>query len=364
MSVVTCKCPNCDGGLIFSPKKQLFICEYCQSEFTREQVDALDPALKAHAEQTTAPDAAAPGVAQPGVDAAAGEEFAANAYSCPSCGAEVFTDPTTAASFCFYCHNPVILSGRLDGALRPDAVIPFTVQKDEVEKKFLDWCKSKWFIRGDFHGSVQMEKLTGVYFPFWMTDSTCDCRLDAQGNQIRVWRVGDIEHTETSVFRIVRHADVSFDEFTLAAIDREDVKLANGVYPFDFSKAVDFSMAYLSGFQAEKRGLEAAQLKPEMEKDVKGFAEQIVEGTIGGYTGTVIQNRSTAVTNQNWKYLLLPVWAMTCQHGGKTYYYAVNGQTGKVCGRVPLSYGRLVAFAAGVAAASFVVLNLFWGLIG
>ena len=152
MATITYKCPNCDGGLLFDPSTQKYHCEYCQSSFSQEELDALAPAAasdtavpagmaaegalggeaaggSAGAAPQTAeafsgeaarePEAASDGYAQ---DAA--YQGDAMLYTCPSCGAEIVTDATTAATFCYYCHNPVVLSGRLTGTYQPDLRSP------------------------------------------------------------------------------------------------------------------------------------------------------------------------------------------------------------------------------------------------
>ena len=40
MALVSYKCPNCGGSVVFDPKKQKFCCEFCMSEFTKEEMEA------------------------------------------------------------------------------------------------------------------------------------------------------------------------------------------------------------------------------------------------------------------------------------------------------------------------------------
>ena len=116
-------------------------------------------------------------------------------YHCPSCGAEIVTDATTAATQCFYCHNPVVLSGRLSGEFRPEYVIPFAIPKEEAEKRFLHWARSKRFVPRDFFHKSRIQKLSGVYFPYWMVDCKLDGAMEATANRVRVWRTGNTEYT-------------------------------------------------------------------------------------------------------------------------------------------------------------------------
>ena len=93
-STVSYKCPNCGGELMFDADRQKFICGWCCSDFSADEITSC-----AHAD------------AQDSEKAAAAEQFAqdTDVYICSSCGAEIICDHNTAASFCYYCHNPVTL---------------------------------------------------------------------------------------------------------------------------------------------------------------------------------------------------------------------------------------------------------------
>ena len=347
MSVVSCKCPNCDGGMVFSPDNQQFLCEYCGTVLTMPEAEAVANQADSPAKEPQEP-------TQP-------DEFGAQGYSCPSCGAEVFTDDSTAATFCFYCHNPVILSGRLDGALRPDNVVPFAVSREQAEQKFLSWCKSKWFIRKDFYSTVQMEKLVGVYFPYWMADTDCESHMEATAQELRVWRAGDTEYTETSTYRLERAGRLRFAQMTFPGIQRPDMALADSAGPFDCGNMQDFSMPYLSGFQAEKRGIESQALEEEMRRQVGEYAQTLLRDTIHR-SGVTVNSCTTNITGSQWRYLLLPVWMMTCRYGSSIYYFALNGQSGKISGRLPVSPQRLAILGAAVGVATFVLSLLIGGV--
>lgn len=171
MAIISFKCPNCGGELIFDPATQKYKCEYCNSLFTQEELDAMKPM------QGGEPDAVAQ--EQEGGERAdetaaaeqtAGEresepEGEAVYYSCPSCGAEIVTDATTAATFCYYCHNPVVLGKRLEGTYLPNKIIPFEISREEAEKKFLDFVGKKKYVPKAFFDKKQIESMTGVYFP-------------------------------------------------------------------------------------------------------------------------------------------------------------------------------------------------------
>ena len=181
------------------------------------------------------------------------------------------TDDTTAASFCYYCHNPVVLSGRVSGEYLPHKIIPFAIDKKQATEKFLDYVHSKKFVPKAFFNKSQIEKISGVYFPYWMVDMDMEGSLQAEGRNVRVWRSGDTEYTETKIYRVERAGDIHLEDITRNALKKANSKLSSGVLPYDMGKAQDFHMGYLSGFLAEKRDIEKEELKTEVEaEDAEG----------------------------------------------------------------------------------------------
>ena len=360
MAVVTYKCPNCDAELTFRPKSADFGCEYCGANFSEAQILEIAQKQGIDASQAEEPQPATPSRGD-----AAADDFAQRAvvYNCPSCGAEVVTDATTAASFCFYCHNPVILGGRLSGAYAPDCLIPFSIGKEEVKDRLLAWCKKKKFIDKAFMSDMQLEKLSGVYFPFWLVDAKADVQMSAEGRSLRVWRVGDIEYTETSSYALERAGTVDFQEITLRGLNRDDVLLLEGLYPYDLSALKAFNMGFLSGFLAEKRNVEQTAAKPQARKIMEESAASLLQDTTSGYGIVTTKSFAAAPASENWRYALLPAWMLTYRYKDELYYFAMNGQTGQIAGRVPASAKKLWGLFGGVAAAVFLVALLIGGLV-
>ena len=352
MPSVTYKCPNCGSGLIFSPEKQLFQCEYCRSEFTEAELENQTPPTPASAPATeTLPQK---------TDAASAEERIA-LFTCPSCGGEIIGDETTAATSCIYCHNPVIMSGQLSGNWKPDAIIPFAFDRDDVKKRLIAWAKSHMFIESGFIGEASMDHLQGIYYPFWVVDGKVRGRMRATGVNVRTWRSGDTRYTETTRYDIRREGDFDFSDMELKAVSKQAARMVDGIYPFQAAKALDFSMPYLSGFLAERRSMEKKDLAEEAAGLIDQAGRSFFRGTISGYASVTVNEFSLSNLNDSWRYALMPVWLMTYQFRGENFFFAMNGQTGKVAGRVPVSRRKLgVLFAAvsiAVAALAMVILR-------
>lgn len=353
MSVISFKCPNCDGELIFDPATQKYKCEYCNSLFAQEELQALHPAGTTSAGEDKAEDFFAQ------ANGAAAQE--AVHYSCPSCGAEIITDATTAATFCYYCHNPVVLGGKLSGEFLPDKVIPFEVTREEAIKGFLDYVGKKKFVPKAFFEKRQIESMTGVYFPYWLYDVRLEGSAHAEAKNIRVWRVGDMEYTQTKFYALQREGDISLSNLPENALQKANAVLAKGVMPYRFDAMKKFHMGYLSGFLAERRDIERINVQNKMQSQMRESAEKLVRETISGYNTVNIKSFQVKPKKETWSYVLLPVWTITYKgRDGRIYYYSMNGQTGQVCGELPIDKAKLAA-VSGIAAAAVLLLGLIGG---
>ena len=365
MAVISFKCPNCDGELIFDPSTQKYKCEYCSSLFSQEELNAMNPAAAEEKQDNTAENWQEDNIGNAGEknDAAgAGQETEkAVHYSCPSCGAEIVTDATTAASFCYYCHNPEVLQGRVSGKYLPNKIIPFEVTKEAATKGFLDYVGKKKFVPRAFFQKKQIESMTGVYFPYWLYDVELEGNVQAEARKVRVWRTGDVEHTETKYYALSREGDVDLRNLPENALQKANAKLASGVMPYDFNKMKDFQMGYLSGFMAERRDIEQETVRGKMQAEMRESAQKLMRDTMDGYSSVSVRSANFRPKNETWSYVLLPVWTITYKAGnGKIYYYSMNGQTGKVCGELPVDHGKL-ALTSIIAGLAVLVVGLIGG---
>lgn len=163
MEAIQYKCPNCGGELKFDPGKQQFGCEYCRSLFSEAEIKQV---CKENEETD---------LSRSPEELQQEQEFAehSNLYECGSCGAQVVADDNTAAAFCYYCHNPVILKGRLSGEYKPGKVLPFKITKEEALHIFSGWCKSAGSCQGRLRRSRTWRKLPDCMCPSGWRTATC-----------------------------------------------------------------------------------------------------------------------------------------------------------------------------------------------
>lgn len=343
MAVISYKCPNCGGELVFDPETQKYKCGYCLSEFTAAEAEQANPKAKESASRSET---------QRETEGSSG----AAVYTCPNCGAELLTDGTTAATFCFYCHSPVVLSGRVSGKYLPEKILPFAIGREEAVSRFLKDVKKKFFIPADFFSRAQIEKISGVYFPYWLYGGSFDADYRARGRKIRVWRAGDMEYTETSVYDVERSGRMELDGLAHNALQKANRDLIESVQPYGIDDLKPFSMGYLSGFLAEKRDMEREIFADEMVTQREQMIENELRSTTGDYTSLTGENLDVRVKEEQWSYVMFPVWTVTYRgKDQKIYYYALNGQSGKVSGDFPIAYGKLTLVSAICGLAVFLL---------
>lgn len=354
-------CPNCYADLKFSPDQQNFTCEYCRSSFTEAEVlDYQRRYMETEQQYQTDEGQMPPSPDITDEEKREREQFNEETmlYSCPSCGAEIMADANTAAAFCYYCHNPVILKGRVDGMYRPSMVLPFGFDKDKAVEAYKKWAGSKWFIPRNLTSSIQIEKLTGLYVPFWVARSATSSRLEAVGENIRSWTSGGYRYTETKRYRVVREASISYEGVPADGSQKIEDLLMEAIEPFDYTKARPFNMAYLSGFYADKYDVDKEQVLPRIQQRMYSNNAAMLESTIH-YNRLTSRRQFDRTDTLSWDYMLLPVWFMTFDYKGKLWEYAVNGQSGKVAGELPVDKRKLalVCAAIGLLVAILVLLG-------
>ena len=341
MSAITYKCPNCGAGLTFNPEKQKFTCEYCDSEFEEEALISRAAAEEKRARmwENERPNTDTEGNA---------------VYICQSCGAQIITDETTAATFCYYCKNPVILAGKLDADKRPHFVLPFKISREEAKKRFTDWIKLKKYVPPDFYSEARIEEITGVYYPYWDCDYKAHASFSGEGTVVTTSTTRDYIVTKTDYYDITREADIDFANVMRSALRKADRKLADGVQPYNDDEMVDFSSAYLSGFIAENRDVDSDEVRPDIERELSGYVQPIL--TRGTRYTSIRGNTRTDFFSRDYKYVLFPAWVLTYKApDGKIYSFSMNGQTGNVCGKLPVWKSKLLRTCALIGGALFLL---------
>ena len=340
------KCPNCNATLIFDPKSGNMRCEYCESEFEPETLKVYDEVLTEEKETE--------GKEAPAWEdvRAVGEEWQDEdkaVFACKYCGAELVTDASTAATVCPYCGNATVLAGRLSGILKPELVIPFAKTEEDAKTALRSFCRKKPLLPKNFLSENRLESLKAVYVPFWLFDTEADARYTYNATRVRSYRRGDYRITETYHYLVRRAGEVGFERIPADGSTKMDDAYMEAIEPFDYSHAVDFATAYLSGYLADKYDVESEAVKDRVNRRITESAARLFRDTVQGYSTVTQRSSNIKLREGRVRYALLPVYIMNTLYEGKTYTFAMNGDSGRFVGELPVCRRRLAAWFCGIA---------------
>lgn len=352
------KCPCCDGAIEFSSREQRMKCPYCDTEFEMETLEAYDRELKEESSDDMTWDTAAGG------EWTEGEKEGLRVYVCQSCAGEIVTDETTGAASCPYCGNPVVMKEQFLGDLKPDFVIPFKLDKKAAVEALKRHYKGKLLLPKVFSQENHIQEIKGVYVPVWLFDTEAQANMRWKATRVRSWSDSDYIYTETQHYSVTRGGTIAFDHVPVDGSTKMDDALMESIEPFDFSQAVDFQTAYLSGFLADRYDVGSEQSVARANDRIRTSTEQAFASTVGGYTTLIPVCNHVQLKNGRAKYALYPVWLLNTTWKGKNYHFAMNGQTGRFVGDLPMDKSALTRWFLGifgaVSAACFGISWLLW----
>jgi uncharacterized Zn finger protein (UPF0148 family) len=357
--VTNYQCPACTGPLHFVGVSGKLECEYCGASYDVAEIEALyaEKEEKAAAAQQAAEETRQ---SAPSGDGGAwdtstlSEDWGAEgdgmrAYGCPSCGAELICDETTAATSCPYCGNPTVVPGQFSGQLRPDFIIPFKLSKEDAVRALKGHYKGKFFLPKSFTQENHVQEIQGIYVPFWMFDGEAEGDARYAATRSHTYRSGDYEITETEHYDIYRAGSISFEKIPADASSKMPDDHMDSIEPYDYQELKPFSTAYLPGFLADKFDVTVEQCRQRADQRCEGTLSATLRDTVTGYHTCTLIHDSVNLKRGKVHYALMPVWMLNTKWKGKDFLFAMNGQTGKLVGDLPVSWGRFWGLFAAIA---------------
>ena len=353
------KCPCCGGVLEFNSDVQKMKCPYCDTEIEVSALEEYDKELKDEQQPDDMTwDTSA------GAQWQEGETEGLRTYVCKSCGGEIVGDANTAATACPFCGNPVVMMGQFSGALKPDYVIPFKLDKKAAKEGLKKHLRGKKLLPKVFKSENHIDEVKGIYVPFWLFDADAAADIRYKATKTRIWSDSKYNYTETSYYSVRRAGKIGFDNVPVDGSSKMADDLMESIEPFDFSKAVDFQTAYLSGYLADKYDVDEAQSIKRANERIRNSTQTAFADTVKGYVSVTPEDTSIQLQNGKAKYALYPVWVLQTTWRGENYIFAMNGQTGKFVGNLPMDKGTFTRWFLGVAGIfgviAYVICYLIW----
>ncbi|MDE7205084.1 MAG: hypothetical protein K2O91_25000 [Lachnospiraceae bacterium] len=324
------KCPCCGGAIAFDSTLQKMKCPYCDTEFEMETLASYDSELSSDQADDMSWQMGS------GNDWQADELGSLNAYVCQSCGGEITCDENTAATSCPFCGNPVVLMGQLSGALKPDYVIPFKIDKNAAKAALQKHYEGKRLLPKVFKDQNHIDEVKGVYIPFWLFDTGANVSMRYKAAKVRRWSDNTYDYTETMYYAVSRGGSIKFESVPVDGSVKMPDDLMESIEPFDCSAVVNFQTAYLAGYLADKYDVSSEKSIERANDRIRKSAEAAFYETVKGYSTVTKETGSIQLQNAKVSYALFPVWLLSTTWNGENYLFAMNGQTGKMVGNLPL----------------------------
>ena len=391
-----CKCPQCDGALEYSPITDKMECPFCGTEYDMMEVMALqkhqdhvngsihkpfDVENNVNAGSTAniygggwesnpyaqrmedpneglhtldRPDEIAKEVENKLHDVAieTTETMEGNIYTCTSCGAELFINGVETATYCAYCGQPTVVFNRVSEELRPESIIPFSIQKEQAVAVIRERLSHGFFVPKAIK-NFEVEKVRGIYIPYFLFDAYY---YDYQKLK------GTVKYEESSrTENFIREAECEFRNLTCDASRMLNDETSQRLEPYDLNALRPFEIGYLSGFYADRYDMNEKTLKNVVRVRCKELFDKEMMMDLMAENPKIISSHPKFQLRKA-RYVLLPAWFMTFRYKNEAYTILVNGQTGKVVGAVPFTKDKLAIVFVAIAVAATLLFS-FLGMI-
>ena len=343
-SAANYQCPACGGPLHFVGATGKLQCDYCGSSYEIEQIDSKYGKAGAGAPKD--------GSTQKNSSSDTTTQEYSNLfeYNCPSCGAQLFCDETTAATSCPYCGNNQVVHKAFSGGKMPQKIIPFKLEKQAAINALKNHYKGKKLLPKVFSEQNHIEEIKGIYVPFWLFDGYVEVVLDMKGTRSTVNYTSKEKIITTGHYNITRGGVVSFEKISVDASKKMDDALMDSIEPFDYDDLRDYTSSYLPGFFAEVYDVSTEECYDRAKLRAENTAVDEIRNSVSGYETVNVVNKKVRIVNDKVTYAFMPVWVLSTKWRDKNYIFATNGQTGKMVGDLPVDKGRFCKYLFGITA--------------
>ena len=360
-NMIVYKCPECGADIQFSAAEGKMKCRYCDGEFDIKELEDYD---KGHFKQKPEEFNWKSFDERKGREDWSADELNQLAtYRCSHCGGEIIGEGTTMATKCPYCDNPVVMGESIDGLLRPDLIIPFKKTPDDVQEAFKRFMKGKLLLPSKFKKRNKPENLKGLYVPFWLFDCDSDGQADFTATKVTSWRSGDYRYRKTAYYSVKRAGKMTFLDIPVDSSTKMDDSFMESIEPYNYRDIEKFNSAYLAGYMSDRYDVDVKDSIERANRRIRASTSEMLRSTVYGYNSVSTSSLSVQIKEGDIQYALLPVWMMNTEYKGKTYTIAMNGQTGKMVGELPIDYLRLVLYLLAAFPIIAAILTLLFGMM-
>jgi len=350
--ITSYKCPNYSSSIPYDIKYEKLKCQHCDTEFDFESLEAYNIEKENKTE-----------VCDWNIN---NNETAVDgkiSYVCPACNGEVIGDENMSSTSCPYCGNAIIVGEKLSGILQPNYIIPFKLTENDAKRIYEKFISNKKLLPDDFKINNFIKKLNSIYVPYWLFDAhtTASIRFNATNTIIKDegnYRIKEIRH-----YLILRDGSANFEKIPVDGSSKLDDTLLDSLEPFDYSDLKQFNKAYLANFLSDKYDQNEQQTVKKANERIKNSIITLLMDSIVGYDSITVDSSYVNIKNGYASYVLLPIYIFSTTYKGKIYQFAMNGQTGKFTGNLPMDKTKAQKLCISTFLISFIIIFIAFYII-
>ena len=292
----------------------MFKCEYCASLFSADEFLKLQENEEENSKR--------------------GNEKLVS-FKCNNCGAEIVSDVNTYSTFCVYCGSSAILKDKINSENMPDYVIPFKITEEDARSAYNELLKGKMLLPRKFRKTKLSEKIRGIYIPFWAYDIICDGDVNFEGVDIEKWEDDEYEYEKRKYYDVIVRGHYEYEKVLCDASRFFNDDLMDSISPFDLNALIKYNHAFLCGYLADTYDVSKAEsfniAKERTTNSCISVARRESPHDEDHYT-----DDNLIIDKTKTYHLYLPVYILSVPFKKKIYTFAMNGQTGKLVGNLPI----------------------------
>ena len=335
-------CPSCGAEAQWNPGKKALVCPFCGTVSPAE--------LKADGSGIEERDLA---TALRNVDDDhRGWNAQKTSVKCQSCQAISVFDSTRVGQKCDFCGSSALIPfEQMKAPIRPESLLEFKLPETQVRDIVRQWYGQRWWAPNKLKARALTDTVHGFYIPYWTFDAQVHAQWSAEAGYYyyETERYTDAQGREqTRQVQKIRWQDASgdldhfFDDELVPASKGVTAELLRQIEPFPTtSELKPYDAGYLSGWVVEQYQIDLIAAAQHSREVMDGKLEALCAAEVPGDTQRGLQVDAD-YHEQTFKHVLVPVWVLGYTYGAQVYQVVVNGYTGAIAGKHPLSWVKIM----------------------